>query len=170
MEYERTSCACFTGHRAMTNEQIRAVSSRLCDEIRGLSEKGIVNYFAGGALGFDLAASVAVLNLKASFPELTLNLALPCPDYEKRWRLQDRELFARVVSRADSLVYVSQSYTNFCMHLRNRYMVDRSSVCIAYMTEEKGGTVSTVEYARKKGVRVINLADPTGEQLTFDCF
>ena len=168
MNDKRIDTVCFTGHRAMTAEQIRGISERLCDEIRRLSEKGTVNFYAGGALGFDLAASVAVLNMKASIPSLTLNLALPCHDYEKKWRAADRELLLRVISRADSVVYVSEHYTNFCMHLRNRYMVDRSAVCIAYMTEETGGTVNTVEYARKKGLRVINLASSDGEQITFD--
>lgn len=168
MEYERASCGCFTGHRAMTAEQITSVSALLRGRVASLARQGVVNFYAGGALGFDLAASVTVLNLKAEIPTLTLNLALPCPDYEKKWKNSDKELFARVVSRADSVVYVSPSYTNFCMQLRNRYMVDRSSVCVAYMTEESGGTVNTVAYARKKGIRVINLADPAGEQLTFE--
>ena len=42
---------------------------------------------------------------------------------------------------------------------RNRHLVDGSSVCIAYLTQEKGGTAYTVNYAKQKEVQVINLAE-----------
>ena len=38
-------------------------------------------------------------------------------------------------------------------------MVDRSSVCVCYLTQESGGTASTVKYALRKGLFVRNLAD-----------
>lgn len=45
------------------------------------------------------------------------------------------------------------------MFKRNRHLVDNSSVCICYQTKETGGTAYTVEYARKHGLRIINLAE-----------
>lgn len=45
------------------------------------------------------------------------------------------------------------------MFKRNRHLVDNSSICIAYLTEETGGTAYTVKYANQKGVRVINIAE-----------
>jgi uncharacterized membrane protein len=36
--------------------------------------------------------------------------------------------------------------------------VDNSSVCICYLTESTGGTAYTVDYAKKAGIRVINIA------------
>lgn len=45
------------------------------------------------------------------------------------------------------------------MFRRNRYLVDNSSICIAYLTKNKGGTAYTVDYAKKLGVTVINIAD-----------
>lgn len=163
--YPRNTCACFTGHRSISVDDMRFSAELISEQIRLLKEDGIVNYYAGGALGFDFTASVTVLNMKNIIPQLTLNLVLPCRDYDKKWTKNERELFLRVISRADSVVYTSEEYTKFCMHVRNRYMVDRSSVCIAYMTEEKGGTVSTVDYARRKGLRIINIAQPYGDQI-----
>ena len=46
------------------------------------------------------------------------------------------------------------------MQARNRYMVDRSYLCIAYMVRLKGGTLSTVRYAISEDVPVINIAVP----------
>ena len=45
------------------------------------------------------------------------------------------------------------------MHKRNRHLVDNSSACICYLTEESGGTAYTVEYVRKSNLIVINLAE-----------
>ena len=165
--YPRNTCACFTGHRAISVDDMRSSAELISEQIRALRDEGIVNYYAGGALGFDFAASVTLLNMKNIMPELTLNLVLPCHDYDKKWAKNEKELFSRVIARADTVVYTSEHYSNFCMHLRNRYMVDRSSVCIAYMTENKGGTASTVDYARKKGLRIINIAKPYGDQINF---
>ena len=45
------------------------------------------------------------------------------------------------------------------MHKRNRHLVDNSSICVCYLTENKGGTFYTVEYAKSKNLKVINIAD-----------
>ena len=55
--------------------------------------------------------------------------------------------------------YTSVEYTRGCMHKRNRHLVDHSGVCVAYLTESRGGTAYTVDYARKNGVPVINLGE-----------
>lgn len=41
---------------------------------------------------------------------------------------------------------------------KNRHLVDNSSVCVAYLTRSGGGTAYTVEYAKKHGLKVINIA------------
>ena len=169
MEYSPDTCACFTGHRAMTEDEIRDASMLISEQVRRLYEKGIRNYYAGGALGFDLAAAVTVLNMKRLYPDITLNLALPCPEYQSKWSRSETQLFDRVRSRADSEVYVSESYHRGCMQMRNKYMVDRSTVCIAYMKKREGGTYNTVTYALKKGRQVINLTEfPITDQISFD--
>ncbi len=169
MEYSPDTCACFTGHRAMIEDELNSAAALVSEQIKKLYEKGIKNYYAGGALGFDFAAAVTVLNMKRLYPDITLNLALPCPEYQSKWTRSQIELFERVRARADSEVYVSKSYHRGCMHMRNKYMVDRSVFCIAYLREKTGGTYNTVTYALKKGLEVINLTDiPITDQISFD--
>ena len=169
MRYSPDTCACFTGHRAMTEDELKRASENTERHIEELYAKGVVNYYVGGAIGFDLAAAVTLLNMRGRYPLLTLNIAIPCPDHMKRWSPAERELFGRVLSRADSVCTVSDEYHRGCMQKRNRYMVDRSSVCIAYMRECKGGTFDTVKYAKKRGLKVVNLApSPCGEQICLD--
>lgn len=169
MEYSPDTCACFTGHRAMTDEELKRSALLVSEQIKRLYPKGIKNYYAGGALGFDLAAAVTVLNMKRLYPDITLNLALPCPGYQSKWKRSEIELFDRVRSRADSEIFLSDSYHKGCMHIRNKYMVDNSVVCIAYMTKREGGTYNTVTYALKKGLEVVNLTEfQVTNQITFD--
>lgn len=169
MEYSPDTCACFTGHRAMTDEELKSSALLVSEQIKALYAKGIRNYYAGGAIGFDLAAAVTVLNMKRVYPDITLNLALPCPNYQSKWTRSHVELFERVRARADNEVYVSESYHRGCMQVRNKYMVDKSAVCIAYLREKTGGTYNTVTYALKKGRQVINLTDvPLTDQISFD--
>ncbi len=166
--YPAAQSACFTGHRNLSEIAMRRAVEAVSNVIPRLVERGIVHYYAGGAIGFDLAAAVTILNLKLTIPELSLTLALPCRDHMEKWGRIDRELFARVMERADRTVYVNDGYFRGCMQARNRYMVDQSSLCLSYMTVPRGGTYHTVVYAEKQGVPVINLADEgMGEQRRF---
>ncbi len=169
MEYSPDTCACFTGHRVMTEEELKNAATLVSEQIKKLYAKGIKNYYAGGALGFDFAAAVTVLNMKRVYPDVTLNLALPCPEYQVKWKRSQIELFERVRARADSEVFVSDRYHRGCMQMRNKYMVDRSTVCISYMKKREGGTYNTVAYAQKRGLEIINLTDTAiSDQITFD--
>ena len=62
-----------------------------------------------------------------------------------------------MLSVADEVIYVSREYTPYCMIKRNMYMVDNSSVLVAYKRRESGGSANTVNYALKNGVKVIEL-------------
>ena len=59
---------------------------------------------------------------------------------------------------ADKVIYTSQDYYNGFMHKRNRHLVDNSSLCICYLTEQTGGTTYTINYARDKGRMIVNIA------------
>ena len=50
-------------------------------------------------------------------------------------------------------------YVNGCMQKRNRYMVDSAAHMIAVFNGSPGGTKSTIEYAKRKGLDII-LLDP----------
>ena len=88
----------------------------------------------------------------------SLILVLPCLSQADRWSDKDKAVYEDIKSRADKVVYTSQEYFSGCMHRRNRHLVDNSSVCVCYQTKENGGTAYTVNYAKQKGLEVINVA------------
>lgn len=141
----RDKTACFTGHRKIASEQQRIVAERLKQTVEKLILNGYCYFGAGGALGFDTLAAECVLYLKKQYPQIKLILVLPCKTQTRGWDSEDIAIYEQIKAQADKVVYTSEEYTRGCMFKRNRHLVDNSSVCIAYLTESKGGTAYTVK-------------------------
>ena len=86
-------------------------------------------------------------------------MVLPCFDQSERWKTADKQALKHLIANADKVKYVSeQPYFDGCMEKRNRYLVENSGVCVAYMKHERSGTSQTIRFARERGLTVINLA------------
>ena len=155
----RTKTCCFTGHRRIPENQRDDIAKQLEDTIVSLIQSGYLYFGAGGALGFDTICAQTVLRLRQRYPKIKLILVLPCVSQADKWRPEDAAVYQEIIKQADKVVYTSQEYTRDCMFKRNRHLVDNSSVCICYLEKATGGTAYTVEYARKRGLRIINLAE-----------
>ena len=149
--------ACFTGHRNIPPEDLPMVKEKLRKVLIKSIENGYRFFGAGGARGFDILAEQTVLELKSEYPMIKLILVLPCKEQTRGWTQHDIAEYEKMKAKADKVVYTSEHYYNGCMHKRNRHLVDHSNLCICYYTGQKGGTEYTVEYAKEKGVQVINL-------------
>ena len=90
-------------------------------------------------------------------PELRLLLAVPCGDQSDRWRPEEQMIHQRLCYAADEVRRLAKRYYPGCMQVRNRYMADRSSLCVAYMRQMRSGTLQTVRYALSREIRVVNL-------------
>ncbi len=154
----RDLTCCFTGHRSIPQEQIPILKEELETLIRSLVKQGVIYYGAGGALGFDTVSAQVVLKLRRELPQIKLILVLPCPDQAQKWSKQNQEIYENIKKQANRVVFTSQEYTRDCMFKRNRHLVDYSGTCICYLTKSNGGTAYTVNYARKQGLKIINLA------------
>lgn len=155
----RGKTACFTRHRKIPPEKKSEISRRLKTTLIRLIEEGYVCFGAGGALGFDTLAAQCVLSLKNQHPHIKLILVLPCITQTKGWSENDIAIYEEIKSQADKVVYTSREYSRGCMFKRNRHLVDCSSVCVAYLTQEKGGTAYTVNYAKEHGLTFYNIAN-----------
>lgn len=148
----------FTGHRALTLYD--GLSERLDLTLVKLIESGITDFYAGGALGWDMLCENAVLHLKKSFPQIRLHLILPCAPSEqcKKWTNAQRAEYDRIYESADSVETLSQTYYNGCMQKRNSRLTELGRVCVCYWNgEPKGGTYHTIRLAKKKALDIVNL-------------
>lgn len=150
---------CFTGHRDIPESRKAEIVIKLEKTIVSLIQSGYLYFGVGGALGFDTVCAQTVLRLRKSYPQIKLILVLPCLSQADRWAPSDKATYQEIMDQADKVVYTSQEYTRDCMFKRNRHLVSYSSVCICYLTRRYGGTAYTVDYARKHGLRIINLAE-----------
>ena len=154
---ERTCC--FTGHRQIPARDYELVKGGTLSLVKKLIGEGFTHFITGGALGFDTLAARLVLLLRESYPEISLTVAIPCPDQAHGWSAENAERYQKIIEHADRAVVISESYSRGCMHARNRFMVDHSSACIAYATHSGGGTAYTVDYARRRAKRILSALD-----------
>ncbi len=150
---------CFTGHRSIPSEHMLRLPELLDAEIEKLILTGVDTFRGGGAIGFDTLSELKTLEKKKKYPFIRLELILPCKDQAKKWNQRDKAIYDYLLEEADSVSYVEESYTQYCMHQRNRRLVEGSDFCLTYLAEKSGGTAYTVDYAKKKKVDVINLFD-----------
>ena len=125
---ERTCC--FTGHRKLPKGKIDTIISKLNCELERLIQNGVTIFISGGALGFDQMAASAVLDKKEKGYNIQLVMALPCRGQDDLWTTKQKQLYTQLLNKADSIKYVSETYTNGCMKKRNQYMIDNSKYCI----------------------------------------
>ena len=143
---EPNSC-CFTGHRHIDPALLPLLTAHLDASLRALVQMGCLQFYAGGALGFDTLAAERVLALKQEYPEIKLHLLLPCPDQCHSWPNEERTLYECILSRADSYRYISSTYSVAAMTKRNRALVANADACIAFLQKYfiSGITVGSVK-------------------------
>lgn len=159
----REQTCCFTGHRVVAAHLREDVIAAVDGYIRELYRAGYRYFIAGGALGFDMLAEVEVLRAARFDEDIKLILALPCRDQTSRWEsvphyVEHLRRYKQILGLADCVVYVNDFYTDTCMWERNRYMVDRSSACIAYYSGyPRSGAGQTYRMAEEAGLDLYNI-------------
>lgn len=154
-ELKNISC-CFTGHRNILPADEPKLKSELTAQIEKMILHGVIYFYCGGAVGFDTLAAACILEIRKRMPDIKLIMTLPCHDQDKFYNAYQRRLFEHIKRCADKVIYTYDGkYLAGCMHIRNRYMVDRSAYCICYMRKYEGGTKYTTDYALKCGLNVI---------------
>ena len=161
----RQSACCFTGHRPSklpwryTEEDARciALKRRMMDVVEMAYEEGYRHFICGMATGCDFYFCEAVIELRNSHPEITIEAAVPFAQQSKKWDETQRRRYERLITECDYQTVVQREYSSECYMRRNRYMVDSSAILIAAYNGRAGGTMSTLLYAIRNGLEVIQL-------------
>ena len=156
-------CA-FTGHRPQhlpfgmneNDERCIKLKEELKEQIINLIEaENVTHFITGMALGVDLYAAEIVLDLKARYPSITLESAIPCETQAVKWSAAQRERYYDIAAQCDKETMLQCHYSPDCMDKRNRYMVDHADYILAVWNGCPSGTGNTVRYAHKKGKSII---------------
>ncbi len=137
-----------------------ALKSMLKDSIAMLIEEGYKKFLTGMAQGVDTWAALAVLELRRDNRDVQLHCVLPCMEQDQTWKDDAKKLYRSILAQANVTIYLNGKYNKNCMLERNQYMVDHSSLLLAvYSGAKRSGTGYTVNYAKKRGRKII-VIDP----------
>ena len=157
-EFSQNTSCCFTGHRP---EKIDIspfeAKEKLRVAIKQAIADGFTSFISGMARGTDMWAAELVIEEKKYNKDIHLICALPHPNFEKKWSADNQNLFNYILSQADEIHTISNFFSMGAYMIRNKWMVDRSSLVIAFFNGSKGGTKNTIDYANKNGIETIIL-------------
>jgi len=149
---------CFTGHRTAKLCKSEKETKQLLDEaINKAINMGFKIFISGMATGIDTWAAEIILKKKESNNNIELLCAIPHPNFEKSRDTAEKRLYSEIVSKANNVILVNDHFFRGCYQVRNKWMVDMSSLVIAAFHHIEGGTKNTIDYAKKKNIEVINI-------------
>ena len=158
------SC-CFTGHRLEKLPWRERENTPLCIELktkisealREAHREGIKHFMCGMATGCDMYFCEAAIDLRSEHEEITIEAAIPWNGQAGAWTEDLRRRHSRLVEDCDFITVVQSEFSPDCLMKRNRYMVDNSSMIIAAYNGKPGGTMSTMLYAMRQGVKLVEI-------------
>lgn len=114
-----------------------------------IEKENAIHFISGMALGVDMICAEIVLELKKTYPQITLECAIPCETQAAKWNEKYRDRYFNTVIASDKETMLQTHYTADCMMKRNKYMVDKSDIVVAVWNGSKGGTANTINYAKQ---------------------
>ena len=149
---------CFTGHRPNKLDYSEGEIKPLLETaVDNAISDGYVTFITGMAEGVDIWAAEIVLEKKKHNTALHLICAIPHPRFENKRSEYEKERYMHILQGADYTTTVSDHYFRACYQRRNEFMVDHSSLVIAVWNGLPSGTKNTIDYAKSKNVKTINL-------------
>lgn len=138
-------------------ETTEAVLVKLRDEM------GFRKFITGMALGYDQWSLEAALRV-GGFRTIA---AVPCAGQEKRWPKDSQRRYFELLEMCDAVHVLADAYNVRVMHRRNEWMVNRATLTLAaWIGKESGGTWNCMQYAKKKGNRIITINPVSREILS----
>lgn len=154
----------FSGHRELPTHHIERIFNTTREQIIAAVRRDKINdFYAGGAVSFDMIASMMVLSIKRStYNQINLHLILPTPDYGRyHWKtVQEKEYYRILIEGAATIKTVSQEYYTGVYLARNQQLIDYGSdlgIVYAEPDHQSGGTYTTIRMAQRNGTRIENI-------------
>ena len=139
----------FCGHAEIASPNI--VHSWLKKAMEDLILEGAETFYLGGYGDFDRLAAAVVLKMKRQYPHIESVLVLPYLDCKMNTDGYDTTIYPplETVPR------------RFAISRRNKWMVDKADVILAYVTHDWGGAAKTLAYAKRKNKKIILYTNQT---------
>ncbi len=149
MKIDKSKAVCVSGHRSLERN---FSYQKLYAKLNELAEK-YSTFLVGMAVGYDTLC-FKLLHIIREVKDIKIIACIPCKNQDAKFSKEQKEEYKQLLELADEKIYISNEYTPYCMMQRNKFMVDNSSLVLAYLRKNSGGTFNTVTYAKKQGIKV----------------
>lgn len=148
---------CFFGHRQIDDfyavvQKVERVIEKL------LNEHEYVEFLIGRDGEFDQLVTSAVLRCKKWMDSANCSLTWVMP-YLKTDYINNQESYDNYYDFVEVCEQSAHAHPQAAIQIRNKAMVDRSDLCVFFVTRKSGGAYQTLRYAEKAGTNTINLLD-----------
>lgn len=167
MNFSNKICS-FTGYRLKklyesftSDEGMNELKNILRAEVDELIDEDFTVFQCGMALGADMLFADVVLEFRRRYPSVKLNAIVPCLGQESAWSEKQKYKYRGLLDNASKVKIISNSqYFDGCMQIRNKHLVESCDLLLAVYDGKRGGTMQTVELAKKQGKK-IRIIDPS---------
>lgn len=147
----------FFGHREINNPF--AVGICLEQIVTNLIKNNeYVNFLIGRDGDFDQLVASTVRRISKQLDYGNTNLTLVMPYLTAEYR-DNEKYFLDYYDNVELCSKSANSHFKSAIQIRNQSMIDRSDLVICCIQRNKGGAYKSVQYAKRKGVKVINIID-----------
>lgn len=148
---------CSFGHRQI--DDFRLVEQKveaLIDKL--LNEHEYVEFFVGRDGEFDQLVTSAILRCRKRLDTANCSVTWVMP-YLKADYVKNSDSYDNYYDSVEVCEQSANAHPKAAIQIRNRAMVDRSYLCVFYVTHRSGGAYQTLRYAERTGANIINLLD-----------
>lgn len=147
---KKETTATFIGHKdcyGLDREQLRWAISSL------IENNGVTDFISGGMGSFDIICAGFVKELQIKYPYVRSYVVVPMLSYAKKYSEYYSDYYdgSMFPEELDMTPYAA------AIPKRNRYLVDSSAYAICFVHHISGGSYKTMEYAKKRDIRIINI-------------
>ena len=154
----------FFGHREV--ERASEIESKLDQLLRDLiTQKLYVELLVGRDGEFDLLAASSIRRAVKQYGYGNTSIILVLPYMKAEYR-DNKQYYLSYYDEVEICSESSNAHYKSAIQVRNRCMVDRSDLVVCCIQHKSGGAYRTMQYAKKQGKQVRNLADCQGAVAT----
>lgn len=148
---------CFFGHRQIDDFSLveQKVETFI---IKLLNEHEYVEFLVGRDGEFDQLVTSAILRCRKRMDTANCSVIWVMP-YLKSNYIKNRESYDSYYDSVEVCELSANAHPKSAIQIRNKAMVDRSDLCVFYVTHKGGGAYQTLRYAEKADANIINLCE-----------
>ena len=146
----------FAGHsRINSSEKLKdAVKEQIR---RSIGEEPSVTCYLGGYGGFDELCALACRELKREYASIEIVYVSPYISLSAQAKIKDMQMRGMF----DASIYppIENTPPRFAILKRNEWMMTNADLIIAYVTHSYGGAYKSLEVAKRKKKKIINVCE-----------